>query len=44
MTLEDLGWNEVFEKEFAPFYENGWTPARLIRDTKISYGALILGG
>ncbi len=44
MTLEDLGWNDAFEKEFAPFYENGWTPARLIRDNKISYGALILDG
>lgn len=40
VTLEDLGWNETFEKEFAPFYENDWVPARLIRDNKITYGAL----
>lgn len=42
MTLADLGWNKRFEKEFAPFYKNGWTPARLIRDNKISYGALMI--
>lgn len=41
-TLEDLGWNERFEAEFAPFRERGWVPARLIRDNKISYGALIV--
>lgn len=41
-TLADLGWNEAFEAEFAPFRERGWEPARLIRDNKISYGALIV--
>lgn len=40
MTLEDLGWNATFESEFAPFYKNGWRPARLLRDNKITYGAL----
>ena len=40
MTLADLGWNDAFEKEFAPFYEKGWVPARLIRDNKITLGAL----
>ncbi len=44
MTLEDLGWNEAFEREFTPFHEKGWVPARLIRDNKISYGALLLDG
>jgi len=44
MTLEDLGWNAEFEKEFAPFYEQGWKPARLIRDNKITYGALLGDG
>ncbi|MDB6111318.1 MAG: GTPase EngC [Pedosphaera sp.] len=44
MTLEDLGWNEAFEKEFAPFYLKGWKPARLIRDNRITYGALLAGG
>ncbi len=41
MTLEELGWNAAFEKEFAPFYTQGWQPARLIRDNKITYGALL---
>lgn len=40
MTLDDLGWNDAFEKEFAPYREHGWQPARLIRDNKIAYGAL----
>ncbi len=42
MTLADLGWNEAFEKEFAPYYGKGWTPARLIRDNKITCGALLV--
>lgn len=41
MTLEDLGWNEAFEREFAPYYVKGWKPARLIRDNRITYGALM---
>jgi len=44
MKLEDIGWNEVFETEFAPFLKNGWQPARLIRDNKITYGALLGDG
>lgn len=44
MTLTDLGWNERFEAEFAPFTKKGWVPARLIRDNKITYGALTEGG
>jgi ribosome biogenesis GTPase len=44
MTLHDLGWNERFEEEFAPFAKKGWVPARLIRDNKITYGALTEGG
>jgi ribosome biogenesis GTPase len=44
MTLEDLGWNEVFAKEFAPYHRKGWKPARLIRDNRITYGALLEGG
>jgi len=44
MTLTDLGWNERFEAEFAPFAKKGWVPARLIRDNKITYGALTEGG
>ena len=44
MTLEDLGWNAEFEKEFAPYHREGWRPARLIRDNKITYGALLADG
>ena len=44
MTLSDLGWNERFHNEFKPFTKKGWTPARLIRDNKITYGALTEGG
>ena len=44
MTLEDLGWNPAFEKEFARFRNSGWVPARLIRDNKITYGALLNEG
>lgn len=41
MTLEDLGWNAGFAEEFAEYLEKGWKPARLIRDNKITYGALL---
>ncbi len=44
LTLEDLGWNAGFEQEFAPYLKEGWKPARLIRDNKITYGALLEGG
>lgn len=44
MTLTDLGWNDRFDAEFAPFAKKGWVPARLIRDNKITYGALTEGG
>jgi ribosome biogenesis GTPase len=44
MTLEDLGWNEAFAAEFSTFLEKGWKPARLIRDNKITYGALLGDG
>jgi len=44
MTLEDLGWNAAFEEEFAHYHAQGWKPARLIRDNKITYGALLEGG
>lgn len=40
MTLSDLGWNDAFAREFAPLATKGWVPARLIRDNKITYGAL----
>lgn len=44
MKLEDLGWNADFAAEFKPFRAKGWVPARLIRDNKITYGALLEGG
>ncbi len=44
MTLEDLGWNADFAKAFKPLAVKGWKPARLIRDNKITYGALLEGG
>ena len=42
MTLTDLGWNKAFAKAFEPYKAQGLVPARLIRDNKISYGALIV--
>lgn len=44
MTLEDLGWNGAFAQEFVAFEGTGWQPARLIRDNKITYGALLGDG
>ena len=44
MTLEELGWNEEFAVEFSPYLEKKWEPARLIRDNKITYGALLGDG
>jgi ribosome biogenesis GTPase / thiamine phosphate phosphatase len=44
MTLAELGWNDAFEAEFAPYRAQGWKPARLIRDHKISYAALLEDG
>ncbi len=44
MTLEDLGWNARFKAEFADYQAKGWQPARLIRDHKISYSALLGDG
>lgn len=44
MTLDDLGWNDRFEADFADYKSKGWKPARLIRDNKISYGAQLEDG
>ena len=44
MTLEDLGWNAAFAEEFSVYIAKGWVPARLIRDNKITYGALLGDG
>ncbi|MBB5034888.1 ribosome small subunit-dependent GTPase A [Prosthecobacter vanneervenii] len=44
LSLIDLGWNDFFAKHFEPYHAQGWKPARLIRDNKISYGALLEDG
>ena len=44
MTLEELGWNTFFAGEFAPHAGQGLVPARLIRETKINFSALLEGG
>ena len=43
LTLEDLGWNPGHEEAFREHAAKGWRPARLIRDNKITYGALMAG-
>lgn len=42
MELEDLGWNKKFQKAFDALSLSNCVPARLIRDNKITYGALFL--
>ncbi|MGB1258614.1 MAG: GTPase RsgA, partial [Akkermansiaceae bacterium] len=42
MTLNDLGWNPAFQKDFDKLSLKNCLPARLIRDNKISYGALFI--
>ncbi len=44
LTLEELGWNAGFEEAFRSHAGRGWLPARLIRDNKITLGALLAGG
>ncbi len=44
MRLEDLGWDAHFAEAFARCPNKDWVPARLIRDNKISYGALLGDG
>jgi len=44
MTLADLGWNADFQNAFDVLSLKSCVPARLIRDNKITYGALTDGG
>ncbi len=44
ITLADLGWNKRFAADFKPYAKLGWKPARLLRDNKISYGAIVIDG
>ncbi len=42
--LEALGWNAEFERQFAKYAAKDWLPGRLIRDNKITFGAILAGG
>ena len=42
MDLQDLGWNSAFQKDFDKLSLKKCVPARLIRDNKITYGALFI--
>ena len=44
MTLEDIGWDEFFEKQFEAFGKKGWVPARLVEETKINFRAWLDDG
>lgn len=44
MTLKDLGWNEEFASALALLGEKGLVPARLSRETKINYTAMLGDG
>jgi ribosome biogenesis GTPase / thiamine phosphate phosphatase len=44
MTLEKMGWTPLLAGEFHPYLAEGWQPARLIRDNKVTYGALVADG
>ena len=43
MNLQNLGWNDAFAQAFEPYRLKGWQPARLVRDNRIAYGALMAG-
>jgi len=46
LSLEDIGWNDALAQAFeeADYESRGWIPARLVRDNKITYGALCEDG
>ena len=44
VTLQDLGWNDHFQRAFNAVAKPGWVPGRLIRETKINFTALLDGG
>ena len=44
VTLQDLGWNDHFQRAFNAVAKPGWVPGRLIRETKINFTALRDGG
>lgn len=40
MHLAQLGWNSIFETEFAAYAASGWTPARVSRDHGALYAVI----
>jgi len=44
MTLKDLGWDKAWAELFAPYAERGLVPARVSRETKINYTAILADG
>jgi ribosome biogenesis GTPase / thiamine phosphate phosphatase len=44
LTLEKMGWNSALAEAFQPHAQQGRQPARLIRDNKVTYGALLASG
>lgn len=44
ITLEELGWNEDFQSAFNALNKRDLVPARLIRETKINFTALLADG
>jgi len=42
VKLKDIGWNSLFQKDFDKLSLQKCIPARLIRDNKITYGALFI--
>ncbi|MBK1832951.1 ribosome small subunit-dependent GTPase A [Roseibacillus ishigakijimensis] len=44
MTLQEIGWSDFFEEQFAPYRKKGWVPARLVEETKINFRAWLEGG
>jgi ribosome biogenesis GTPase len=39
-----LGWNERLEKAFIPYANKGWQAGRILRDNKITFGAILADG
>ncbi|MFV0336683.1 MAG: ribosome small subunit-dependent GTPase A [Chthoniobacterales bacterium] len=44
LSLDVLGWNSHHARHWQKYSDSTWRPARLIRDNKITYGALLEGG
>jgi len=44
MDLNQLGWNEFFERGFSPLREQGLVPGRIVRETHHLYDVFTTGG